>query len=56
LTSQGHDRLRQPIFILPLCGLITLRAPRLVEQTAGPPFTESLFPSALNGDPPPLGT
>jgi len=56
LTSQGDDRLRQPIFILPLGGLITLRAPRLIEQTAGSPFTESLFPSVLNGDPPPLGT
>lgn len=56
LTSQGEDRLRQPAFVLPLRGLITLRAARLMEQTAGPPFTESLFPSVLNGDPPPLGT
>jgi hypothetical protein len=56
LTSQGDDRLGQPAFILALRGMITLRAPRLMEQTAGPPFTESLFPSMFNGDPPPLGT
>jgi hypothetical protein len=56
LTSQGDDRLGQPAFILALRGLITLRAPRLTEQPAGPPFAESLFPSVVNGDPPPLGT
>jgi hypothetical protein len=56
LTSQGDDRLGQPTFIRALRGLITLRAPRLMEQTAGPPFAESLFPSVFNGDPPPLGT
>lgn len=56
LTSQGDDRLGQPALILALRGLITLRASRLMEQTAGPPFTESLFPSVFHGDPPPLGT
>jgi hypothetical protein len=56
LTSQGNDRLGQPAFILALRGLITLRASRLMQQMAGPPFTESLFPSVCNGDPPPLGT
>jgi hypothetical protein len=56
LTSQGDDRLGQPAFILALRGLITLRAPRLTEQAAGPPFAESLFPSVFHGDPPPLGT
>ena len=56
LTSQGDDRLGQPAFILALRGLITLRTSQLMEQTAGPPFTEPLFPSVFNGDPPPLGT
>jgi len=39
-----------------LSALIALRATRLMDQTAGPPFTQSFFPSVVNGDAPPLGT
>jgi len=56
LTGQGQDRLCQPIFVIALGGLIALGSPRLAHQPACAPFTQSLFPSVLNGDATPLGT
>jgi hypothetical protein len=56
LAGQGDNRLREPIFVVSLRGLIALRAARLPHQPAGVPFTQSFFPSVMNGDPAPLGT
>jgi hypothetical protein len=56
LAGQCDDGLRQPIFIAALRGLITLRPPRLMDQAAGLPFTQSFLPSVVNGDAAPLGT
>src|ERR1700683_5569455 len=39
LTGQGKDGLGQPVFVVPLRGLVALRPPRLAPYTAGPPFT-----------------
>jgi hypothetical protein len=56
LTGQGNDRLGQTVFIVALCGLVALRPAWLVNQTARVPFTQSFFPSVLNGNATPLGT
>jgi hypothetical protein len=56
LAGQRDDGLRQPIFVTPLRGLITLGSARLAHQPARAPFTQSFFPSVVNGDPAPLGT
>lgn len=55
-TGQRDNRFGQLIFIVPLCGLITLRSAGLRHQSARLPFTQSFFPSVVNGDPAPLGT
>src|ERR1019366_3742723 len=56
LAGQGDDDLHQPILIVALRGLIALGSARLMDQAAGSPFTQSFFPSVLNGDATPLGT
>lgn len=56
LTGQRDNRLREPIFVEPLCGLVALCPPWLTHQATGVPFTQSFFPGVLNGDAAPLGT
>jgi len=56
LTGQSDDRLRQPIFVVALRGLIALCPAWLAHQPARAPFTQSFFPSVMNGNPAPLGT
>jgi hypothetical protein len=56
LAGQSHDGLRQLIFVMALRRLIALRSSRLPHQPARSPFTQSFFPSVVNGDPAPLGT
>jgi hypothetical protein len=47
-----------PYSSLPPSGMLVIRVPpaRLMDQVPGPPFTQSFFPSVLNGDAPPLET
>ena len=56
LAREREDRLRQPILVFRLRGLVTLCRPPLPHQPAGMPFTHSFVPSVLNGDTSPHGT
>lgn len=56
LTRQRDDRLGQPVFVAALRGPIPLGPARLFYQPARMPFTQSFFPSVVNGNPAPLGT
>ena len=56
LAGQGQDRLREPILVIGLRRLITLRGSPLPHQSAGMPFTETFVPGVLNGDTSPHGT
>ena len=56
LAGEGEDRLREPILVIGLRGLIALRGSRLPHQRAGVPFTETFVPGVLNGEASPHGT
>jgi hypothetical protein len=56
LARQGEDRLREPILVVALGGLVALRGAPLPDQSAGVPFTEPLVPRVLNGEASPHGT
>jgi len=56
LAGEGEDRLREPILIVRLRGLITLRGAPLPDQPARVPFRDSFVPGVLNGEASPHGT
>jgi hypothetical protein len=56
LARQDEDRLREPILVVALGGLVALRRAPLSDQPAGVPFTESFVPRVLNGEASPHGT
>jgi|SRR5215471_13588050 len=56
LAGQSDNRLGQWGFVASLRRLVPLGPTRLAHQLASVPFTQSLFPSVLNGQATPLGT
>ena len=56
LAGEGQNRLREPILVVGLRGLIALRGAPLPDQSASAPFRESFVPCVLNGEASPRGT
>jgi hypothetical protein len=55
LAGQGKDGPDQGIFVIPLCRLVALRAPRLIHQLARSPLTDAtLLPRMAHRTTPPF--